>query len=141
LGDFQIESAKLRSLIGDESEDAAHFTLKQSSGLEGEIDASWCMDNYRMPELRLLLEGSKGIIDVSDDKVTMALSNGKSSAWYRHSLEDNVPFSLGGTEYFREDYHFIKSVLEGLDAEPSFDTASKVDFIIDEVKRRASESE
>jgi len=78
---------------------------------------------------------------VNDDKLELKLNNGKSSSWYRHDLRDNVVFWLGGPEFFRESECFVKSVIEGCDAEPSFDSASKVDRVIDEVKCRADESD
>jgi hypothetical protein len=92
------------------------------------------MENYRLPEFGLLIKGSKGIMRVNEDKLELKLDNGKSSMWYRHDLNDNVDFLLGAPEYFREDKCFVKSVLEGCNAEPSFYTASKVDYIIDQVK-------
>jgi len=78
---------------------------------------------------------------VNDDKLELKPDNGKSFTWYRHDLQDNVAFWLGGSEYFREDECFVKSVVEGHNAEPSFYTASKVDQIIDQVKNRVDESE
>ena len=139
--DLQVDSAKLASLIDNCSEDSAYFKVRKSNGLEGEFNISWCVENYRMPEVGLSISGSKGIIEVNDDKLELKLNDGKSFAWYRHDLHDNVVFWLGGPEYFREDEYFVRSVMEGDDAEPSFYNASKVDQIIDQVKRRADESE
>jgi hypothetical protein len=51
-----------------------------------------------------------------------------------------VPFFIGGTDYVREDGSFIRSVLEGSPAEPSFSTASRVEEIIEQVKRMSSAS-
>jgi len=141
FGDLQVDSAKLAALIGSGSEDSAYFKVRGTSGLEGEFNISWCMKNYRMPEICLSIRGSKGIIEVNDDKLKLKLNDGKSFTWYRHDLHDNVFFGLGGPEYFREDKYFVKSVLEGGNAEPSFHSASKVDEIIEQVKRRADESE
>ena len=79
-------------------------------------------------------------MNVNDDKVDLKLNNGKSFTWYRHDLNDNVSFMLGAPEYFREDEYFVKSVLEGRNAEPGFCTASKVDYIIDQVTDRADKN-
>lgn len=141
FGDLQVESAKLACLIHSGSEDSAYFRVEKSSGLEGEFNISWCVTDYRMPEVGLSISGSKGIIEVNDDKLELKLKDGKSFTWYRHDLNDNVFFWLGGPEFFREDRHFVDSVIECRNAEPSFYTASKVDQIIDEVKDRADESE
>lgn len=141
FGDLQVESAKITSLINNRSEDSAHIKVRKSSGLEGEFDISWCMENYREPQVGLSISGSKGIVELDDDKVELKLNDGKSFTWYRHDLHDNVFFWLGGPEYFREDEYFVKSVIESHNAEPSFYTASNVDKIIDQVERRADESE
>jgi len=141
FGDLEVDSAGLKSLGGGGSEDSACFKVSKSSGLEGEFNVSWCVENYRMPEVGLSMSGSKGNIMVNDDKLELKLNNGKSASWYRHDLHDNVFFWLGGPEFFRENECFVKSVMEGGDAEPSFDSASKVDQVIDEVKRRADESD
>lgn len=134
FGDLTVDSAKLESSIERDSEDSVYFRVKGSNGLEGEFNVSWCMENYRLPEFGLLIKGSKGIIRVNEDKLELKLDYGKSSTWYRHDLNDNVDFLLGAPEFSREDQYFVKSVLEGCNAEPSFYTASKVDYIIDQVK-------
>lgn len=92
-----------------------------------------------MPEVGLLINGSLGTLEVNDDRVNLKLKDGKSFTWYRHDLYDNVAFLLGTPEYFREDDHFIKSVLQGYAAEPSFDTALKVDYLIDQIKDTTNE--
>lgn len=134
FGDLTVDSAKRESSTERDSEDSVYFRVNGSNGLRGEFNASWCMENYRMPEFGMLIKGSKGVMRVNEDKVELKLENGKSSTWYRHDLNDNVDFLLGAPEFAREDQCFVKSVLEGCNAEPSFYTASKVDYIIDQVK-------
>jgi predicted dehydrogenase len=137
FGDLEVNSAKLEQPVNGGSEDSAQFSVNGADGLEGEFSISWCKENYRMPEFGLVIRGSEGVMNVNDDRVELTLNNGKPSRWYRHDLKDNVGFQLGGPEYFREDDYFIKSVLEKQDADPSFHTASKVDYLIDQVKSRA----
>jgi predicted dehydrogenase len=141
FGELEVDSAKLESLTLEGPEDSACFSVKNSNGLEGRFDVSWCMNNYRLPEFGLMIRGSKGVMRVDDYKVGVELNNGKPSSWYRHNLRDNVGFLLGDPEYFREDAYFVKSILEDRSAEPSFLTASKVDYTIDQVKDRAGKNE
>jgi predicted dehydrogenase len=142
FGDLQVNSATVTSHINDDSEDHAHFDVRAlNDSLEGTFDASWCMEGYRMPEVGLSISGSKGTIEVSDDKLELKPNIGRSSTWFRHDLVDNVSFWLGGPEYFRENEYFIKSIRQGKKAEPSFNTASKVDRIIDQIKKRADKHE
>jgi len=140
FGDFEVDSAKLVSPSDSQSEDSACFSVRKSDGLRGEFDISWCMRNYRMPEVGLSISGSKGIIEVNDDKVELRL-NGESSVWFRHDLCDSVVFWLGGPEYFREDDYFVKSVMENRVAEPDFFAGSKVDQVIDQVQCEVSVNE
>jgi len=137
FGDLQIGSAKLESVISAGSEDMASFNVKAPGGVEGHFDMSWCKKDYRMPEFGLVIHGSNGVINVDDDELQLEISKGQAGKWYRHDLGDNVRFLLGGPEYFREDECFIKSVLSKTNAEPSFLTASKVDYVIEQVRRNA----
>jgi predicted dehydrogenase len=140
FGDFEVASAVLESMVDGGCEDSVHFTVKKS-GLDGQFHVSWCMDNYRLPDFGLMIRGSKGVMKVNDDNVELKLKDGTSSTWYRHDLNDNVIFLLGEREYYREDEHFIKSILSDNNAEPSFKTASKVDYIIGQVKKKASKND
>ncbi len=90
-----------------------------------------------MPEVVFLIKGTQGAIEVNDDKVNLSIDGSKGATWYRHDLDDTVPFWLGGPEYYREDAYFIQSIRENLPAEPNFDTASKVDLFIDTIRQRA----
>ena len=141
FGDLDVDMAKLESLGGNSSEDSASFKVRNSVGIEGSFDMSWCKENYRMPEFGVVISGQDGMMHVDDYKVDLELSAGHSSRWYRQDLNDNVDFLLGEPEYFREDEYFMRSLREGSTAEPSFLTASKVDYTIDKVRNRAEKYE
>jgi len=138
FGDFEVSSAMLESTVEGGCEDSAQFRVKKS-GLDGLFNISWYMDNYRLPFFGLEISGDKGTIKVDDDKVELRL-DGKSKKWYRHDLDDNVNFLLGAPEYYREDEYFVNSVLTGNKTEPRFLTASKVDYIINQVQKKADEN-
>lgn len=137
FGDLKVKSVKLP--LGTEigAETSLQFKVERLDGMEGEFNVSQCMENYRMPEMGLSIRGSKGVIQVNDDRIDLEIKEGKSFTWHRHDLDDNVGFWVGAPEYFREDEHFVKSMVSGYDAEPSFRTASKVDDIIDQVRLRS----
>lgn len=137
FGGFQLRSAENHSLTASGAEDSVLFSVYQEpNSLLGTVSVSWCEEGYRMPEVVLYIEGSKGAIEVSDDRVRLSLSNGNESVWFRHSLNDNVKFWLGAPEYYREDEYFVESARNGSVAEPSFETASNVDLLIDLIKRK-----
>jgi predicted dehydrogenase len=140
FGDFEVDLAVLESVVEGSCEDSAHFTTKKS-GLEGQFNVSWCMDNYRLPDFGLMITGQRGIMKVNDDHLELKLKDGASSMWYRHDLNDSVNFLLGEREYYREDEFFVKSILTDNNAEPSFKTASKVDYVIEQVKKKASKND
>jgi predicted dehydrogenase len=136
FGDFNVVSSANEAGTGIPAENSASFRVQRSDGLEGEFDVSQCKKDYRMPEIGLVIKGSKGVIEVNDDRVKFEeRDKGKSTTWYRHDLNDNVDFWLGETEYFREDQHFINSILKHENSEPSFLTAAKVDSVIDKVRQ------
>ena len=140
LGDIKVFDVTSSYEIGD-SETSASFTAVNSNGLEGRFDISQCMRNYRMPEFGCFIECPQGKIDVNDDRLRLTLGDGSKEIWYRHDLKDNVCFSLGETEYYRENLEFVNSILENRMCEPNFETASKVDYIIDQVRKGVAKRE
>jgi predicted dehydrogenase len=138
FGELSVEDAKVVSLVNDGIDDNAVVEVETSSGLTGELHFSWCVAKHRMPEVGFLIKGSEGVLKVNDDKVELSLEDGNHYKWLRHDLQDTVAFWLGGPEYFREDEHFVKSIVYSWAAEPSFRSGAKVERIIDEIKAKAS---
>jgi predicted dehydrogenase len=136
FGDFEVASASLESIVDTASEDTASFSVA-SSALKGRFKISWCADKYRMPSFGVTVLGDKGIMKVDDYSLNLNLNDGEAVSWFKHDLDDSVDFLLGDPEYYREDEAFVKSVSSGRKAEPSFQTASKTDYIIDKVKSEA----
>ncbi|MEM4704828.1 MAG: Gfo/Idh/MocA family oxidoreductase, partial [Candidatus Bathyarchaeia archaeon] len=124
FGDLKINFAKLKSW-SSEAEDEASAEVSCSGRVQGRFDVSWCKEGFRMPEIGITIQGTKGSIRVTDDDVRLELNDGKIYRWFRHDLNDSVSFLLGASEYFREDKHFIESILNGKCAEPDFLTAAK----------------
>jgi predicted dehydrogenase len=140
FGDVDVKTAKINSVSDGDSEDSVHFEVK-AKGLEGDFDVSWCKPDYRMAEVGFEISGSKGTLEASDDFVQLKLKDDKPVRWYRHDLDDSVSFWLGGPEYFREDLHFVNSVINGKEAEPDFESAAKTDEVIAKVKSKAEKNE
>jgi predicted dehydrogenase len=140
LGDLEVDDVVSSHEIGG-AETSVSFTVANPNGLEGRFDISQRMPGYRMPEFGCLLKCSRGKIDVNDDRLLLTSRDGSQETWYRHDLNDNVSFFLGETEYYREDQEFVNSLLANRMCEPSFETASKVDCIIDQVGTRIAKRE
>jgi len=140
FGDFNVESALSKSVDNIVAEDSVEFKVKKI-GIDGTFHVSWCMDNYRMPNFGLSIIGSAGTIKVNDYSLDLKLKNGESRTWFKHDLNDYVRFLLGESEYYREDEAFVNSILNDNKVEPSFLTASKVDNVIDNVRKEVSTNE
>lgn len=133
FGDFKVETASIKSIVDSQSEDVVNFKVKKK-GLTGEFDISWCMENYRMPNFAMTIQGTDGFLKVNDYNVDLSLKNGERFTWYRPELNDNAQFLIGDAEYYREDEYFIKSIMNRSQAEPSFRMASKVDYVIEQTR-------
>ena len=121
------------------SETSVSFAAITSNGLAGSFDVSQSMPNYRMPEFGLSIKCSRGIIEVNDDRIVFSPNNGDvQQKWYRQDLNDRVSFSLAEPEYYRENLEFVNSLLRDQQCELSFENASKVDYIIDQVRARSN---
>lgn len=136
FGEFHVESVATELASDHFSEDHVSFKIKRLDGLEGVFDVSWRTKGYRMPESGIKISGSEGNLTVNDDEVDLE-SRKRSRKWYRHDLNDNVDFLIGGPEYFREDKRYVQSIADEYDAEPSFQTAMKVDRLLEEVRNRS----
>jgi predicted dehydrogenase len=139
FGDLEVREANSIERMVEGSGGGLGFSVTNSDGVHGKFSVSWCMENYRMPEVGLSVAGASGSVEVNDDRVRLTPKNGVSRLWYRHDLGDNIPFWLGLPEYYREDQCFLKSVAKGEEAQPSFHAASKVDDIICQVEERIDE--
>jgi len=133
FGDLEVVPRNVNFDEEERFEEGVSFTVRGTNGLKGLIKTSWYKEGYRMPEIGLRIEGSRGSLFVNDDEVEVKFTDGAAKKWYRHDLNDNVDFLLGAPEYYHEDSHFIKCIMEGKSTTPDFLTASKVDKIIDRV--------
>ena len=140
FGGLHVGKAEVTSTAGG-SGDSVHLEVKTSGGLSGKLNSSWCMENYRLPEIGLIINGSKGTMKVNDDKVELKLNSGKSYIWHRQDLDDNVGFFIGRSDYFREDRAFMEAVASGSNIEPNFRTSAEVDRIIGQVEEKTREND
>jgi predicted dehydrogenase len=133
LGDFEVSDVLSSEKTGLDSKLEVSFNVQKQS-LHGNFKISQKMTNYRMPEFGLSIACSKGKIEVNDDRLFLTDHCGKQTKWYKQDLSDNVQFYLGESEYYRENRQFIELLLNNQSAPPDFESASKVDNIISQVK-------
>ena len=137
FGSLRVKEANVAVSLKGSIADRAHFVVESGEGVSGEFDVSWCQEGYRLPEVGFSVVGSKGCLSVNDDEVALALKSGERRCWFRHDLNDAVGFWLGIPEYYRENAHFVQSLIHGKNPEHSFKTAAEVDRLIDEVSAKA----
>ncbi|MCW4009500.1 MAG: Gfo/Idh/MocA family oxidoreductase [Candidatus Bathyarchaeota archaeon] len=135
--DLTITSASVKSFLAQGSPDSATFQTEAPDGNKGTFNISWVKSGYRMPEFGLTITGTKGTLAVCDTDVTLQLGTKPLKKWFRQDLNDNVGFLLGDPEYFREDSHFIDCIIHHSTSESSFESALKVDRLLDEVAQKA----
>ena len=133
FGDLHIESTTLQLNQTVNGESAGHIKVKSASGIAGEFDISWCKPGYRIPDYGMSIQGTNGFIEVNNDRLNTNI-NKKQQTWYRADLNDHVPFMLGASEYYREDFGFIDGIFNHNVPQPDFLAASKVDSFIDIAK-------
>jgi predicted dehydrogenase len=110
------------------------LTVTSKNGYQGCIEASWCKEGYRMPEVGIEINGTNGTITANDDQVQLTNRN-ITKKWYRLDLKDNVDFLLATPEYYRENRQFIDCIAQGKQPDPSFLTALKTEKVIDQAQR------
>jgi predicted dehydrogenase len=138
FGDLEVVSPKLDVKVSQNSADNVNFAVTGLNGLQGRFEVSWCKKGYRMPEFELVVQGTAGKLTINDDEVRLELKDQTRKDWYRQNLNDSVGFLLGGPEYYREDEHFIKSLLSGDVPESDFKSAMRVDYLLDQVRCRTA---
>ena len=137
--DLTISSAEIQSLIARDSVDLAKFKVSCSNDLKGSFVVSWVETGYRMPEFGFSIKGTDGSITVDDSEVSLNLNNGKKEQWYRQDLNDTVSFLLGDSEFYRENENFISCIVNHEKTKSDFQTAVKVDNLLEQVERIAND--
>ncbi len=128
--------AEVSSRRGSASQDAGVIMagLTTSSGISCTLSVSAAMPDYRLPEIGVTVTGSLGTLRVNEDRVELEPPGGERTLWYRHGLQDHVPFLLADPEYHREDEHFIAAIRDGGHATPDFEEGARVDAVIDRIE-------
>jgi predicted dehydrogenase len=130
-------SGKFRSIYSKEVEDFAHINLEFEGGFKGELDTSWSVFGYRLPELSIEVTGSNGRLRVNEDFVEIELKDAAppfhqdKTIIYKQSLNNEVPIDLGGPEFTKEDIHLIECVLNEKQTLVSVFEATKTQSVIE----------
>ncbi len=114
FGDIEYVEGNTRSYYSQEVEDYAHSYLKFKNGLEGYLDTSWSLRDYRLPEIKIEVEAQKGKLVITEDNVKLYLDEtARWETWNKQTLYEGVEIDVGGPEFTREDRYMVESVIQG----------------------------
>jgi len=136
FGDLKVTYAQANSPLTVGSLDDVTFGVAGVDGLNGTFEVSWRKNDYRMPEFGLTIHGKKGTLHANDDEVRLELNGTEPTRLYRHDMNDNVDYFLGGAEYWREDKHFIDSIISGQTPQTNFQCTLAVDSLLEQVRHK-----
>ena len=93
-------------------EDFVSASLGFENGINCSFEASWNVDNYRLPETTIEVNGTKGKLKVNENflKISYFNENEKDSILYKQNLYTGVEIDIAGPEYTQEDLDFIDSI-------------------------------
>jgi predicted dehydrogenase len=140
FGDVALVNGNIKSYYSRDVEDFVHSYLLFESGLEGYLDTSWSVRNYRLPEIKIEMQGENGMLVATDDYVKIYLDG--ESRWTTHYKQDlyrGVDFDLGGPEYTLEDKHLIESIRNKRKTEIDVFDGFKVQKVIEAIYKSASD--
>ncbi len=134
FGDVTSVDGHIKPYYSKEVEDFVHSYLMFKNGLEGYMDASWSVRNYRLPQINIEVQFEKGMLVVTEDYVKYFSDvNSKFNILYKQDLYKGVEVDIGGAEYTREDKYFVDCVKNHKPAELDIFYAYKVQCVIDAI--------
>lgn len=139
VGQASTFKSQKKSIYSNEVEDYIICKTRYDSGIEGQIELCWSMEDYIPDEFLIHLEGEKGTITVSDDYMVVNLkdeiphSGLISGTFYARDFPQYTPYLLAYPEYTIEDSYFINCALSNLKCNPGFEDGAQVNKFIDEM--------
>ncbi len=122
-------------------EDSGTMLFEFSNGLIGSLDISWSMPGYRLSSVNIVLEGEKGLMEITDDYIKLYLYSPTDEfrkGWttiHKIDLNKTAEFDLGGEGYYAEDLNFIECCLNRQRPVVSWKEGLEVQRIIEGIYR------
>jgi predicted dehydrogenase len=146
FGPIDIVSGQTKSVYS-EVEDFAHMKLEFVNKIKAELDTSWSVKGYRLPEINIKITGTNGTLLVSEDFIKIELKQpiegfeNTETTIYKQSLNTGVLIDLGGPEYTREDIHMVDCVRQNKQTLVNAFEASKTQCVIQSMYDAADKGE
>lgn len=139
FGDIRNVNGRIESNYNQTVEDTAHADLEFESGLKCSFDASWNVENYRLQETTIEIEGNSGKIRVNEDYIEIINpEQSKRLRTYRQELYQGVPVDIGGPEYTREDYDFVNCIRRNIQPMLNVTSSLQTQRVIDLIYKSAN---
>ena len=146
FGDIETVEGKTEVSQSDELENSVNVAIKFKNGLPCIFEASRIVQNYRLQETTIEVQGEYGDLKVNEDYVKLSFNSlgtqrgMKNEIFYRQSLSKGMIIDIAGTEYTKEDLEFIRSITEGVESPLSVINSSKTQSVIDSIYQSAKNS-
>jgi predicted dehydrogenase len=119
--------------------------LEADRGYRIYMEASWSNPEYRVPEAYIEVQGSHGVIRVTEDYLKVStsiehelLGNKKEVAFYKpHYYQGIPPVNLADPEYTIENIHFLESIHGAREPLTSIERSIETMRLIDELYETA----
>jgi len=142
FGDIMAVNSNIKYYYSKEVEDFVHSYLIFKNGLEGYMDASWSIRNYRLPEIKIEVQCERGMLVVTEDYVKyFSDKNSKFHVLYKQDLYKGVEIDIGGAEYTREDRYLVECVKNREPTALDVFYAYKVQCVIDTIYESVNKKE
>jgi len=154
LVDLLLWLFKVRSIVRAESkslytrvDDAFIAELEAEKGFKISMETSWSNPDYRVPEIYIEIQGSRGVIKVTEDYLKIStssehelLGSKREVTLYKpHYYRGVPPVNLADPEYTIEDIHFLESIRESREPLTSLEKSLGTLKLIDELYEVARE--
>jgi len=123
-------------------EDYVSASFEFENGINCSFEASWNVDNFRLPETTIEVEGTKGKLKVNENYLSIKYHNSnenkQDSIFYRQNLYKGVEIDIAGPEYTLEDLDFIDSIKKQQQMNLNVVNSSMVQSIIDNIYKASN---
>ncbi len=142
FGKIKTISGKTESQKTENVEDYVNASFEFENGINCSFEASWNVDNYRLPETTIQVNGTKGQLKVNENYLKINYNNQteneKDAIFYRQNLYKGVEIDIAGPEYTVEDIDFIKAVRNQQQMNLNVESSSRVQCIIDSIYKSSA---
>ncbi len=139
FGDIKTIQSFGKNIVNPNVEDYISTNLLFHNQIMGNLQISWSIRNYRLPEFKIYMHFEHGVIQVTEKYIRIFSEQSIDfikkgwNTYYKQNLTKNVPIDLGGPEYTMEDQHIVDCILSNKKTICNFQEAAKTNLVIDKI--------